>query len=180
MELEPRAAINGLIIRLRDGDRSAGSELFHLLWPVLRNLCSRLLMDSSSAEDAAQRAITRVFEQASRFDPARDGLAWALEIAVWECRTERRRLSRSREVLLPAPPPEIPEERASAAERLEQAELGAALEAALGHVPALDRETLRLMLRDSTAAVPAATWRKRKERALRRLKLTWRTLYGFD
>ena len=180
MNVEVRSAINGLLVRLREGDRSAGPELFHLLWPVLRSLCSRLLMDSGSAEDAAQRAITRVFEQASRFDPARDGLTWALEIAVWECRTERRRRSRSREVLLTTPPPEMPEERASPAEQLEQAELGAALEAALGQLPVIDRETLRLMLRDSPAPVPAPTWRKRKERALRRLKLTWRTLYGFD
>src|SRR5262245_4702265 len=98
MEPETRSAVNRLLARLQDGDRSSGPELFHLLWPVLQTFCARLLSDSPAAEDAAQRAITRVFEQASRFDLERDGLAWALEIALWECRTERRRRFRSREV----------------------------------------------------------------------------------
>jgi RNA polymerase sigma-70 factor (ECF subfamily) len=178
MEIQVRSAINGLLGRLRGGDRSAGPELFRLLWPVLHKFCARLLSDSTSAEDAAQRAITRVFEQASRFDPERDGLAWALEIAVWECRTERRRRSRSREVAWNPASAEGAEERASPADQLAQAELVAALEAAVANLSPLDRETIQLLLRDATAEVPAATWRKRKERALHNLKLTWRTLYG--
>jgi RNA polymerase sigma-70 factor (ECF subfamily) len=180
MEPETRSAVNRLLARLRDGDRTSGPELFHLLWPVLHEFCARLLPDSPAAEDAAQRAVTRVFEQASRFDPARDGLAWALEIALWECRTERRRRFRSREVPWTPDSSEQAEERASPAEEVAQSELGTALEAAVANLSPLDRETIQLLLRDATAPVPAATWRKRKERALHRLKLAWRALYGTE
>jgi RNA polymerase sigma-70 factor (ECF subfamily) len=177
METDFRTTINGLLTRLREGDRNSGPDLFHLLWPMLHKFCTRLLSDSATAEDAAQRAITRVFEQASRFDPERDGLAWALEIALWECRTERRRRFRSREVAWNPGSAEKAEDRASPAE-LAQAELHAALDAAMTNLAPLDRETIGLLLRDATAAIPAATWRKRKERALRNLKLAWRALYG--
>ena len=74
MEREVRSTIKGLLTRLRDGDRHAGPNLFRLLWLLLHKFCRRFLLDSASAEDAAQRAVTRVFEQASRFDPGRDGL----------------------------------------------------------------------------------------------------------
>ncbi len=180
METDFRTTINGLLTRLREGDRDSGPDLFRLLWPVLHKFCARLLPDTTTAEDAAQRAITRVFEQASRFDPERDGLAWALEIALWECRTERRRRFRSREVAWNPVTTEPAEDRASPAEQLAQAELRAALDAAMTNLSPLDRETIQLLLRDATAAVPAATWRKRKERALHNLKLAWRTLYGTE
>lgn len=175
---ETRLAIDGLVERLRDGDRSAGPELFRLLWPILRQFCSRLLADSSVAEDAAQRAITRVFDQASQFDPARDSVAWALEIAVWECRTERRRRTRSREVQWTSGTLNVADDRGTPPELLQEAELTRSVEQAMAGLHELDRETLLLFLGNSTADVPAATWRKRKERALRRLKLTWRSLYG--
>ena len=180
MESDLRSTINGLLARLRDGDRTAGPDLFRLLWPVLHKFCVRLLSNPTTAEDAAQRTITRLFAQASRFDPERDGLAWALEIALWECRTERRRRSRNREVAWNPASVEAAEEGASPAEQLAQAELGAALEAAAANLSPLDRETIQLLLHDATAAVPPATWRKRKERALHSLKLAWRTLYGTE
>jgi RNA polymerase sigma-70 factor (ECF subfamily) len=180
MEQETRSAVSRLLARLRDGDRSSGPELFHLLWPVLHKFCARLLPDSPAAEDAAQRAITRVFEQASRFGLERDGLAWALEIALWECRTERRRRFRSREVAWTPDSAEKAAEQASPADQVAQSELGAALDVAVANLPPLDRETIQLLLRDATAPVLDATWRKRKERALHRLKLAWRTLYGTE
>ncbi len=180
METELRVKITGLLTRLRDGDRSAAPELFRLLWPMLHKFCGRLLSDRTAAEDVVQRAITRVFEQASRFDPERDGLAWALEIALWECRTERRRRSRSREVALDPVSAETAEEHPTPAERLARAELHAALEEAVSNLSPLDRETIQLLLRDATAPVAAATWRKRKERALNHLKLAWRTLHATE
>ena len=67
MEIDLRSTINGLLARLGDGDRTAGPDLFRLLWPVLHEFCARLLSNSTTAEDAAQRAITRLFAQANRF-----------------------------------------------------------------------------------------------------------------
>ena len=122
----------------------------------------------------------KVFEQASRFDARRDALAWALEIALWECRTEVRRQGRSRETAWVRAAEEIFDDAHSPGDRLEAAELRAALAAALEQLSQLDRETLRSMLSDSGAPVGGATWRKRKERALGRLKLLWGTLYGVD
>src|SRR5258708_5693190 len=66
------------MVRLADGDRSAFSPLYKLLWPVLRAFVHGQL-PPSDAEDVAQDALLKVFASASRFDPARDALAWALE-----------------------------------------------------------------------------------------------------
>src|SRR6266849_3158600 len=87
------------MVRLADGDRSAFSPLYTLLWPALRVFVHRQL-PASDAEDVAQDALLKVFARASRFDPARDALAWALGIAAFEVRTARKRTARRKEELL--------------------------------------------------------------------------------
>ena len=86
--------------RLADGDRSAIAPAFDLLWPVLSRFCRRALASEADGEDAAQEAMVKLFARAASFDPGRDGLAWALTIAAWECRTARRRVGRRREAML--------------------------------------------------------------------------------
>ena len=70
-----RAELQGDLSRLADGDRAAFDPVFARLWPVLRDLAQRHL-PAADAEDAAQRALLRLFERASEFDPGRDALAW--------------------------------------------------------------------------------------------------------
>jgi len=175
-----RTALNAAMTRLVEGDRQAGREIFDMLWPLLRAFCARTLRGSEQAEDVAQRSLIKIFEQASLYDPRRDALAWVLEIAFWECRTERRRRFRAREGTWSKALEEKLIQPASAEAQIEQQQLRAAIDGALSALPQRDRETLLALLAEATAPVAAATWRKRKERALARFRLTWRSLYGTE
>src|SRR5262245_15047408 len=102
MKPEERAAIQILVTRLAAGDRDAIEPAFAALWPVLRRFSTRTLPIEADAEDAAQQALAKVFEQSASFDPSRDAVAWALTITWYECRTLRRRAQRRREQPLDA------------------------------------------------------------------------------
>lgn len=164
--------------RLADGDRGAFRPAFDLLRPLLQRFAARHL-GPAEAEDAAQEALLNVFRRASEFDPRRDALAWALGITAWEIRTVRRRRQRRREE---------PEASACARERVDPSagpeeeamarDLEAILAAALGTLRPEDAETLRLYARGRRAAVGGATFRKRVQRALARLRAAWRTIDG--
>jgi RNA polymerase sigma-70 factor, ECF subfamily len=78
-----QAALSLALARLARGDRSAQRAVFEAAWPLVRGFCRRMLRDVADSEDAAQRALIRLFEQASHYDLERDGLTWALEIALW-------------------------------------------------------------------------------------------------
>ena len=162
--------------RLADGDRAAFHPVFAVLRPFLRRFAARHL-GPEEAEDAAQEALVKIFFRASEFDASRSALAWALGIAAFEIRTARRRRQRRRE--------ESPEilEAASAAAPTPEAEamvreLEATLVKMLGALRPEDAETLRLYARGDRPAIAAATFRKRVERALARLRAVWRTTDG--
>jgi len=167
--------LQDLMTRLSEGDRSAFRPAFEALWPLLRRFTLRHL-PPAEAEDAAQEALLKLFSQASRFDPSRSALAWALGIAGFEIRTARRRRLRRRET---------PAEEAPSAARRDSApdpeetllarDLEEALREALGTLRPVDAETLRLYSSGLRPAVSAATFRKRVERALSRLRAAWRT-----
>jgi RNA polymerase sigma-70 factor (ECF subfamily) len=158
--------------RLAQGDRTAIEPSFTALWPVLRTFSARALGNDADAEDAAQRAVTKLFTQVADFDPTRDAVAWALTIASYECRTIRRQRQRRREVaddaLLPlADSGGTPE--GTAVER--------DLEAAVREiVKELRPEDAEAIFASVTEARPRndATFRKRLERALGRLRLAWK------
>ena len=177
MDRAERAALQQSMVRLADGDRSAFSPLYTLLWPALRVFVHRQL-PASDAEDVAQDALLKVFARASRFDPARDALAWALGIAAFEVRTARKRNARRKEELLEPlglPDPHLLEEDAIIDRHLE----AAAFEV-LGTLRPLDVEALQCAIRGRSPPVSAAAFRKRVERAIKRLKLAWRAKHGVD
>ena len=164
--------------RLADGDRASFHPVFAALWPLLRRFAARHLRPEE-AEDAAQEALVKIFFRAAGFDRSRNALAWALGIAAFEIRTARRRRQRRREVS----PPDGVLEAAGAAAPTPEAEaiardLEATLEEALGVLRPEDAETLRLYARGDRPAVAAATFRKRVERAIARLRAVWRTTDG--
>jgi RNA polymerase sigma-70 factor (ECF subfamily) len=168
-----RNQLNQAMARLARGDRAAADEVFAALWPVLKAFAGRWLSGSPQAEDVAQQALLKVFRQAPSFDTSKDALTWALEVTVWECRTERKRVARSRardgeahEVPAPTTP-----ERA-----LEEAELARALEEAMAGLSERDREEVARVVREEAAGDAAS--RKRRQRALERLRALWRTLHG--
>jgi RNA polymerase sigma-70 factor (ECF subfamily) len=142
------------------------------VWPLVRGLASRCL-PTGEAEDAAQEALLRIFFRASEFDPKRDALAWVLGIAAWQVRTHRTRASRRREEPLPASedstnPGRSPEDDARGRE------LARELDRALAELSPSDAATLLAYARGERPNVPGATFRKRVERALDRLRSRWR------
>jgi RNA polymerase sigma factor (sigma-70 family) len=171
-----RKTIHEAMVRFADGDRSAIEVLMAELWPVLLDFARRGLTSDQDAEDVAQEVFVRICSRITEFDRARDGLSWAFGIAGYEVMSQRRRQRRRREVTdLPLEPYPDPGDSGEAA--LAQRQLLAALEQALGELTDDDR----LMLGSAgggAAGVPAATHRKRKQRALERLRDVWRGLYG--
>ncbi len=95
MDSAARNHLNDLMVRLADGDRTAFDEVYCVLWPIISTFCNRTL-SRADAEDAAQQALVKVFDQASRFERDRDAVTWALSIAIWEIRTIRKRHLRSK------------------------------------------------------------------------------------
>jgi RNA polymerase sigma-70 factor (ECF subfamily) len=165
---------------LADGDRSAIEPLFRALWPVVHSYCQRALGNGADADDAAQQAMVKVFAEAVRYDRTRPALPWVVTIAVWECRSARRRRHRARTVSLDAVA-DAPSAGVTAEEALIARDLLDGAQAALEHLSASDRDLLRLTFEQDTEAavgVSGATLRKRRQRALGRLREAWRRLYG--
>jgi RNA polymerase sigma-70 factor (ECF subfamily) len=135
-----------------------------------------LLKNDADAADAAQEAMQKILERASDYDRSRPAMPWAMAIAGWECRTLARKHVRRREVddARHEQSGEHPEDE------FVQRNLAAAAIAALGELSEADRETLIATFWDEAASVSGATLRKRRERALDRLKKTFRRLYGLD
>ncbi|MEO8179944.1 MAG: sigma factor [Deltaproteobacteria bacterium] len=168
--------------RLADGDRSAFTQAFALLWPPTERLCRSLLHDPADAADAAQQAMQKILERApADYDPERPALPWALALAAWECRTLLRRRQRRREVpeAAGADPATLHPEQ-----ELVQRDLGRAALEALGTLSEIDRDALFEAFWDrALEAAPSelpATVRKRRQRALVRLRAAFRRLYGLD
>jgi RNA polymerase sigma factor (sigma-70 family) len=180
MDAAQRRELHQAMTQLADGDRTAFHPVFILAWPVVRAFAQSLLRDVADAEDAAQQALLRSFERASQFDQTRDALAWLLGIAAYECRTLRRRRGRQREEPLSAasdreagvPSPEA---------MLVKEDLQRAAREVLASLAPNDVETIMAALAETPgrpAAITAAAFRKRLERARRRLRSAWGAKHG--
>jgi RNA polymerase sigma-70 factor (ECF subfamily) len=170
-----RAELRALMKGLVDGDRSAFRPAFALLWPKLRAFALRYA-GAADGEDAAQRALMRVFARAGEYDPARDPLAWALGIAAWECRTARRKRARQKEdvAALVQQPDEVPTPEAA----MIDAELRAAVAVVLGTLRPIDVETISALAKGERLS--GSTFRKRLQRALLRFRSAWRATHGHE
>ncbi len=158
-----------------DGDRAAIDPLFQALWPGLVAYATRFLGDRALAEDCAQESVVKLFGQLDRYDRERDALTWALAITTWECRTARRRVERRGEQEATA------DGSFDGAAQLEDRELVVAALATLESLPARDREVISAALLDDEElrrTLAPATFRKRFERALARLRTSWRSRHG--
>jgi RNA polymerase sigma-70 factor (ECF subfamily) len=174
---ERRAAIHEAICRLADGERSGMAQLVTELWPVLLEFARRGVPEQD-AEDIAQEVFLRICARIAEFDRTRDGLSWAFGIASYAILTHRRRTQRRRESL-GAPELEALSAPGSSQEELAiQRELRAALRAVLGEVSDDDLAHLGLVAKGPPANVSDAALRKRRQRALDRLRMMWRRLYG--
>ncbi len=154
-----------------DGDRAAVDPLFAALWVPCVAYATRFLGDAALAEDAAQEALVRLFGQLPQFARDSDALTWALAIVTWECRTVRQRRARRREDATASVEPSR-----DARDELEDRDLVRAALATLAELPARDLDTIATSLLEIRPT--DATFRKRLERAVARLRLTWRSRHG--
>lgn len=158
-----------------DGDRAAVEPLFQALWPIAVGYATRFLGNASIAEDIAQESLVKLFGQVERFDRERDALTWALTHTTWQCRTERRKLQRRGEE---AATVDIAfDDR----QRFEERELARAALDMLESLPARDRDVIAAVITDDDElrrSLAPATFRKRLERALGRLRTSWRSRHG--
>ena len=169
-------AVNQALRRLQEGDRSVAHTVFAALWPIVSSFCRSALGDAS--QDAAQETLMRIFQQAHQFRPGGDAVAWALEIATWECRTELRR--RGRELAAPLKNAEAIETGTEVMAGLEKEQLAAAVRASIAHLAPRDQALVTSVLDETFPPSSGPAARKRKERALTRFKQAWRSLYGFE
>ena len=174
---ERRKTINEALGRLADGDRSAMPALVAELWPVLVAFAKRGLQHSPDAEDVAQEVLLKICSRISRFDRSRDGVSWAFGIAAFEIMTQRKRQLRLRESTTNDATMETAQDGATVEEQLVRNELLVGLEDALGTLAPTDLALLGIGS-SMDYSPPSAAVRKRRQRALDRLRVAWRKLHG--
>jgi RNA polymerase sigma factor (sigma-70 family) len=161
------------MVRFADGDRSAFRPVFDALWPLLLALTSRALANRADAEDAAQRALLKVFDRIVDLDRERDGVAWAVTICGYEILTVRRQHHRRREDDVEIEPLDT---TPSARDALLDEELRLAIRALVAEMSDRDRTALSALLLGSKP--DSETERKRRFRAIERLRAAWRKAHG--
>ena len=176
-----RRVIHDAMVRLADGDRMAFPLLTEHLWPVVLAFAQRRIGHDQDAEDVAQEVFLRICARISEFDRERDGLSWVFGLASYEIMTLRRRKHRRRETFDHFELHSCPDQAMSQEEYVIQQERSATLALAIGEISGQDRLTLGLGLVGAPEARPdsqPAALRKRRQRALDRLRTAWRRLYG--
>jgi RNA polymerase sigma-70 factor (ECF subfamily) len=167
-----RAHVQRLMTAAADGDRRAVEPLFQMLWPVSVDYATKLVGDRALAEDCVQEALVKLFAQVDRFDRERDGIAWAFALVTWQARTLRKQRERRREDDVAANP---------SYEMGSDPIFRAAIDEVLISLPARDRDVIIASIVDDDSlrdTLAPATFRKRLERALSRLRLSWRSRHG--
>ncbi len=160
--------------RIVSGDRRAFDAVFAALWAPVHRFCLTLLLEEADADDAAQLVMEKLFVQAHHYNPEHPVIAWALAMARWECRTILRRRSRRRTE--PLSDSDIASEWDDPAER---AELQEALLKAISELSVSDQAVIQESFwTDDSGPARDAAFRKRKQRAIERLRTAWRLVYG--
>lgn len=177
MNDEELQQLDSALTRLAAGDRSAFEQAFALVSPALSQFVGKAMAGHPEREDAVQNTLVRVFGRVSDYRPGTNALAWVLTLAAFEVATLRKRTSRDSgrygggsEALAVL----------SALDDIENAALEREAVQRLGAVVRqLDPGDQRVLLSPDVGP-KAPRERKRKQRALDRLKSLWRTLNGND
>lgn len=149
-ELDPDAA---LMLRVKQGDFAAFSELVDKYKQSVLNLVYRMIRDATEAEDLSQVVFLQVFKSAHRYEISAKFSTWLFTIARNLCLNEIRRRSRHRADSLDAPHPEHEDQPLqqyedkktfSPPDSLLQGELEEKIEEALGELPENQRTAIVL------------------------------------
>ncbi len=175
MNADLRSKLNTSMSQLADGDRGAFDFVYETSWPLVNRFAIKTIGISHDAEDIAQHALMKVFSRAQEFDTRRDALSWILGITAFECKTYRQKVRRRKEEsisdeVLSGHPNEAP----NAEEALIQDSMERAIHESLAELGIQDRETIHMAIFEmERPAIPAATFRKRLQRAMGRLREKW-------
>jgi RNA polymerase sigma-70 factor (ECF subfamily) len=154
VELDPDAA---LMLRVKQGDWAAFTELVDKYKQPVINLAFRMLHDAIEAEDLGQVVFLQVFKSAHRYEVSSKFSTWMFTIARNLCLNEIRRRSRHRADSLDAPHPErddLPNQQYedkktfSPPESLLHGELEEKIEQALADLPENQRTAILLCRSD--------------------------------
>ncbi len=178
MDAARRTAIHDAMVRLSDGDRSAFDVLLDELWPVILSFAERGVGRGADAEDIAQEVFFRISSRIADFDRSRDGLSWAFGIASYEVMTHRKRAQRRRETNDDSSLATTLDPGASPEAMLVERELVLAFEHAVGALTDEDRAVLGLVAVAPVDGPASPATRKRKQRALDRLRSIWRSIHA--
>ena len=173
-----REAADEAMARLADGDRRALREVHDAVRGPMLLAAARILGGPAEAEDATQNALQKLFAQAAEYDRTRRVVPWAVALAVFEARTLRKKRERRKvDAVDTGRFQALAASEAKAPELLERAELQAVVESLVGQLSEADRETLNDVLAENEEGRGPA-FRKRKQRAVERLREAWRLLNG--
>src|SRR2546427_13252553 len=149
-EHDPDAA---LMLRVKQGDSGAFTELVDKYKQPVMNLVYRMLRDATEAEDLAQNVFIQVHRSAHRYHVSSKFSTWLFTIARNLCLNEIRRRSRHPADSIDAPHPEhddqplhqFEDKRTFAPpESLLHGELQAKIEQTLAELPANQRTAIAL------------------------------------
>jgi DNA-directed RNA polymerase specialized sigma24 family protein len=169
--------------RVADGDQSAISPLYEYLRPLAERSARRRLASQGDWQDVAQRALIRLFEEAPRWRRTGRVESWCLALVYWECRSEEKRLQRNRinvegftqqQRVEHQGTQQHPELSALSAE--ERKYMAAFIES----LTAEEKEMLGLQeneLLNTLSELSPATFRKRKQRLVQKLRENWRLIW---
>ena len=180
MNTQQREELNSQMTRLADGDRSAFDVVFDVTWPIMHRFAVKTIGASQDAEDVAQHALLKVFNRALEFRRGSDALLWILGITAYECKTHRKSQVRRREDL---GSDELMERQAdhrlNAEDLLINSQIQAAVRECLNELSQQDQEAILASIDEmERPSVPAATYRKRLDRAFGRLRSKWSDKHG--
>jgi RNA polymerase sigma-70 factor (ECF subfamily) len=152
--LDPDAA---LMLRVKQGDMTAFTELVEKYKQPVMNLAYRTVRDATEAEDLAQNVFVQVYKSAARYRSTAKFSTWLFTIARNLCLNEIRRRSRHPAESLDATHPEQEDQPLqqfedkktfSPPESLLQSELAQNIDRALADLPENQRAAILLCRQD--------------------------------
>ncbi len=158
------------LARVRDGedaDEVSSTELFRALWPSLLNYVSRLLQNRADAEDVAQTTLIKMFMQVKRYNGYSQPLSWARAIASFEVQVLRRAGTRRRQSDLSALE-DVEDLELNAEQQLLREDRYGVLRSVLSTLSDADQKAL--LGESPELSIKSTTLRKRKQRAMARLR----------